>query len=141
MHQRFNETQGGYYFVAMASILLSLASSVLSKLGLQEKNPLQYSITAHTAMNGENQNSHTPNGVKAEASPIGKGNIYSKEKSVEMRHRYICSANKLFFRQDPLKIVRGIWVVIFVRMILAQVVVVTSFAYCSIFAVTRKKGK
>ena len=124
----------------MASILLSLASSVLSKLGLQEKNPLQYSITANTAMNGENQNSHTPNGVKAEASPI-KGNIYSKEKSVEMRHRYICSANKLFFRQDPLKIVRGTRVVTFARMIIAQVVVVTSFAYCSIIAVIRKKGK
>jgi len=90
----------------MASILLSLASSVLSKLGLQEKSPLQYSISANATMSGINQNGHAFSGCNGETAPI-KGNIYSKGKSVEMRHRYICSANKLFFRQKPLKIVRG----------------------------------
>jgi len=85
----------------MAGFLLSLAASALSKLGdgrSNEENDV-------SSVQNTNENNNDVNVTNCEKST--KGNIYTKAKSIEMRQRYICGANKLFFKDRPLKIVRG----------------------------------
>lgn len=92
----------------MASFLLSLAASALSKLGDGRSSPeIDASPIKNASLNSLNNNNNDDAKSDGDEASSMKGNIYSKEKSVEMRHRYICGANELFFRKDPLKIVRG----------------------------------
>lgn len=63
--------------------------------------------------NNDNKNEKCSNGHvdntngKAVNGHLTSGNVFTKAKSMEMRSRYICGANKLFFKEQPLKIVRG----------------------------------
>lgn len=92
----------------MASFLLSLAASALSKLG-EGRSIVEDDISAvHNSSQNYNNNDDARNDRNVTSSENSvKGNIYTKAKSIEMRQRYICGANKLFFRERPLKIVRG----------------------------------
>lgn len=82
----------------MASILLSITASALSKL-MGDRKEVDCAVVQDDVVDDvAKQKGHSGN---------DSGNLYSKEKSIEMRYRYICSANKLFFKKEPLKIVRG----------------------------------
>ena len=82
----------------MASILLSITASALSKF-MGDRKEVDCAVVKDDVVDDvANQKGHSGN---------DSGNLYSKEKSIEMRYRYICSANKLFFKEEPLKIVRG----------------------------------
>ena len=82
----------------MASILLSITASALSKF-MGDRKEVDCAVVQDDVVDDvANQKGHSGN---------DSGNLYSKEKSIEMRYRYICSANKLFFKEEPLKIVRG----------------------------------
>jgi len=81
----------------MASIFLSVVASAFRSMGLGGEDVALDSITS--ADESELSNNNNPSFIP--------GNIYSKEESIKRRKKFICPANRLFFGENPLKIVRG----------------------------------
>jgi len=97
----------------MVSVASSLTATLTSYSGEEEisKEVDCLSISNGNARRAGSEASGTTRGSGMNGSMNGvqpvKGNIYSKAESIHMRHQYICGANKLFFKDQPLKIVRG----------------------------------
>ena len=97
----------------MVTVASSLTATLTSYSGEEEisKEVDCLSVSNGNARGKGNEATGTTQGSGMDGSlngvPAVKGNIYSKAESIQMRHRYICGANKLFFKDQPLKIVRG----------------------------------